>query len=548
VSLLRIILLYIKTIYFLKPVQIFNRLTRKFSSLYIVENRPYKIKNFPKLDWDVSNKKILQNNTFIFLNDKKSLNFPRDWNNPNYEKLWTYNLHYFDGLLCSSTEIFLKRDLIHQWIEDNKLLSGIGWEPYPISKRSVNWIKYLSSNIEEINEEITDSLVKQIRFLNNNIEYHILGNHILENARALIFAGLFFDGIEPKKWLTRGIKILRLQINEQILNDGAHFELSPMYHSIVLEILIDIYKLSSINNSDNDLKGLNSLLKINIIKMADWLQAMLHQDGEISYFNDAALGIALHPSAIFKELNSLINYKPREDRNGVTYLEDSGYIRISCKDSILIFDAAEIGASYQPGHGHADALSFELSVFGSRLIVNSGTSNYENSSRRHFERSTIAHSTLTINELNSSEVWSSFRVGARAKIKDIHIKNENDIQEIKASHNGYRKLERTLLHTREIKKIKNSLIVIDRVNNQIKYDLKSRFHLSPDININFLEGNNTGELITPDKKIILFTAYNCNIVIEDNLYAKGFGLLEGSSTICLKDFKQDESMISFNWQ
>ena len=44
----------------------------------------------------------------------------------------------------------------------------------------------------------------------------------------------------PKKWLKKGLKIYQQQVNEQILDDGAHFELSPMYHSIILEDMLDI--------------------------------------------------------------------------------------------------------------------------------------------------------------------------------------------------------------------------------------------------------------------------------------------------------------------
>ena len=56
-----------------------------------------------------------------------------------------------------------------------------------------------------------------------------------------------------------------------------------------------------------------------------------------------------------------------------------------------ILDVAEVGPSYQPGHAHADTLSFELSLYGQRVLVNSGTSQYGNDAERYRQRSTGAH-------------------------------------------------------------------------------------------------------------------------------------------------------------
>ena len=70
-----------------------------------------------------------------------------------------------------------------------------------------------------------------------------MGNHVFANAKALVYAGLFFDGIEANDWLAKGMKILVKECNEQILPDGGHFELSPMYHAIVLEDILDLINI-----------------------------------------------------------------------------------------------------------------------------------------------------------------------------------------------------------------------------------------------------------------------------------------------------------------
>lgn len=82
-------------------------------------------------------------------------------------------------------------ELIHNWIENNPPLKGNGWEPYPTSLRIVNWVKYILSN--NINDEnILRSLYIQAQVLSQMLEFHLFGNHLFANAKALIFAGVFF--------------------------------------------------------------------------------------------------------------------------------------------------------------------------------------------------------------------------------------------------------------------------------------------------------------------------------------------------------------------
>ena len=91
-----------------------------------------------------------------------------------------------------------------------------------------------------------------------------------------------------------------------------------------------------------------------------------------------------------------------------------GYVSIKKKNFNAILDVAEIGPSDLPGHAHADTLSFELSLFQKRIIVNSGSSEYGEGEIRQYERSTKAHNTVVVDDENSSEIWAGFRVARRA--------------------------------------------------------------------------------------------------------------------------------------
>ena len=132
-------------------------------------------------------------------------------------------------------------------------------------------------------------------------------------------------------------------------------------------------------------------------------------------------------------------YKGGESKT-CTHLQASGYIRVQRENMISIIDTASIGADYIPGHGHADALSFELSLFEHRVIVNSGISVYGNSVERQRQRGTDAHSTVVIDNKNSSEVWHGFRVARRAKVYDINIEYREEKVKLSACHDGYKRL------------------------------------------------------------------------------------------------------------
>src|SRR5690606_37317091 len=84
------------------------------------------------------------------------------------------------------------------------------------------------------------SLAVQVRWLRRCLEIHLLGNHLIANAKALVFAGLYFSGPEAHRWLATGLRILEREIAEQILPDGGQFERSTMYHALAYEDMLDL--------------------------------------------------------------------------------------------------------------------------------------------------------------------------------------------------------------------------------------------------------------------------------------------------------------------
>ncbi|WP_413889037.1 heparinase II/III family protein [Candidatus Aalborgicola defluviihabitans] len=140
-------------------------------------------------------------------------------------------------------------------------------------------------------EPCARSLVLQARWLHKRLEWHLLGNHLFANAKALVFAGLFFEGPEAQQWLTTGLRIIARELPEQVLSDGGNFERSPMYHAIFLEDLLDLVNAANVWTGQVDAALAESWRNV-AGSMLVWLQGMAHPDGKIALFNDAAFGVA----------------------------------------------------------------------------------------------------------------------------------------------------------------------------------------------------------------------------------------------------------------
>ncbi len=375
------------------------------------------------------------------------------WDSPLQDKLWRYNLHYFDDLNAAGQggRVGWHRELIARWIAENPPAKGTGWEPYPLSLRIVNWLKW-SFQGHELEKLWLDSLAVQTRWLAGRLEWHLLGNHLFANAKALVYSGLVFDGKESDEWLAKGLRIIQSELPEQVLVDGGHFERSPMYHAIFLEDLLDLLNAAFACPGQIPDAVVESW-KNTIGRMLVWQQAMLHPDGDISFFNDAAIGIApthAQLSSYAARLGVQVNdsLASIECHRRISHLADSGYIRMQDGAGVAILDVAPIGPDYLPGHAHADTLSFELSILGQRVIVNGGTSCYGTSPRRLRERQTCSHSTVEVDGESSSEVWSGFRVARRAYPFDLQVQEDSASLFVACSHDGYKRLPGQPIHRR----------------------------------------------------------------------------------------------------
>ncbi len=431
---------------------------------------------------------LISEDYFYFLNKFIYVKNKEDWNEPNLEKLYRYNLHYFDDLNAEkSTERYEWHIcLISKWISENQPGHGIGWESYPLSIRIVNWIKWAMSQ-PKLPDYFHESLVLQGRCLYNKIEHHILGNHLIANAKALIFLGCFYQGHEPELWIEKGARILQEELQEQILADGGHFERSPMYHSIILEDILDLYNIYNCYPEAFYFLNYNlkQVLEAVAKQMLIWLKAIVHPDGDIPLLNDAAFNVAGNPQELI-EYAYRLGIAVEKDSRSLIYLSDSGYIVVRSELMQIIVDVGRLGPDYQIGHGHCDTLSYELSFNGHRLITDTGVYSYQNKDMRDYCRSTSAHNTLKIDGYEQSEIWDLFRVARRAYPQGIEIKQNSDTVEISCEHTGYQRLKTPCQHIRQWIVNRDTVQIIDKVVGKGKHFIESYMHFAPEVKVNIL--------------------------------------------------------------
>lgn len=533
-----------RTARYLRPVQIYGRIW-----FHIVRPRP-NLSSAPSIRlmqgaWQQPAQRqaaMTEPQDFWFLNETGSLT-ANGWDDPKKSKLWRYNQHYFDDLNAKGApqRSDWHRGLIDDWLTANPPGFGTGWDPYPTSLRVVNWIKWAYAGNQLVISSV-ESMAVQARWIRKRLEYHLLGNHLLANAKALIFAGSFFTGKEASSWLKTGLNILEKEIPEQILTDGGQFERSTMYHALAVEDMLDLLNIlrkvitAPDEHSNRLLKSImRTIVEIEqrLPNMLRWLIAMRHPDGEIALFNDAAFDIA--PSC-----DELLQYADRLAVNPLSIepdtaiaLKDSGYVRLSNSAACVLFDAAPIGPDYLPGHAHADTLSLELSLFGQRLFVNSGTSEYGISEERHRQRSTAAHNTVEINGENSSEVWSGFRVARRAYPYSRRCETKAGHQEASAWHSGYQRFSPPVSVGRRITLTAEVLEIEDQIQGGFASAV-SRLYCHPDLAVSQLSPDTISLQLADGHKAQLSIDGDAQLSVEVATWHPEFGLVQKNQCIVIR--------------
>lgn len=508
---------YLRTVSYLKPQQIYYQFKYRLFGYRYSENEKYSTYrdsfniSIPILDEDERyvnrfNTEDILENQIELLHEKADWE-PAKWNFPDKTHLWNFNLHYFEYGIALAAKYKETKDeryyqklvsLYSDWHKacfKNK--GGDAWHPYTISLRLKNLL--IIGGIVQNKDWfgfVVDDVYKQYRFLINNQEKHLLGNHYFENLVTIYLCSIFFK----EEWIRQEFEHkLMEEIKEQILPDGMHYERSFMYHNLILEDLIRIWLVS-----EGDFKV---FLLAYIKRMTDCVYTF-EKEGRLPAFNDAAANVAKRKGQLIHTIEELAGYAPQKRQ-----LEDAGYYKLENESFSLIMDVGEFAPTYISGHGQCDALSIELYYKEFPILVNSGTYQYQTDKRAYF-RGTASHNTLKVVGVEQSECWGEHRTARR--IKNIYAEwNDHKIVGCIKDYQG-NKLKRQI-------ELKEKIVIMDKcLTPHINY-----WHIHPSNSIKQISGREI-EILIPSGEILSMKV-DKEFQDIDGWYSEEFGRIEENS-------------------
>ena len=462
-----------------------------------------------------------------------------NWHCEGFSPLFNYNLHYFEYLLPLAVQYTQTGDqacldLIERLVEDwtqtciapvladsaRRIPSELSdaWAAYTISLRVLNWLicmELLADKLSEASKtNIKQTVALQMAYLKNNLETRTLANHYFENLKTIVLVALLQgDQATERHFLPK----LLAEVAQQVLPDGRHYERSPMYHKIILEGLLRLaYVLKARKHP-----ALSDVLPF-IKQMVDALWFVEGQQNRTPLFNDAGDNVAKPAAALLDAAKAHFGIMPAP----VEQTQGPGYYRLLGLGGrlALLMDIDDMGPSYQLGHAHCDCLSFELTLDGTALFVNSGTGLYQGDLRGYF-RSTQAHNTAMLGEMQQAQCWGEHRV-ARG-YSDLSATRDNHILV------GTYKTWQGATHTRQLTLRDAVLEVKDSFDWPKDAVVTSYLRVAPGFELVLLEGQ-TYRVLLQDRAICDIRPLSCAVTLhrEGNLcaYAPEFGLLSQAST------------------
>ena len=452
--------------------------------------------------------------------------------------------------------------LAHEWDEDNPVAYSINWaSALEVALRAVHLACTLPF-LRELPERELRFLLGQIAiaaaFVRRNLEYSELrGNHYIGNLYGLLICGLLLRGIvgEAGEWVKFAAEEIQNEVLFQFAPDGVNFEGSVPYHRFSTEMCLFSFLamqragipfrkeaqehlqacllfLAAAMRPDGTLPLWGDNDDANALHLADppcelarralGVGAVLFRSGELKgaargLTRDARLLLGDGSQSIWDSIDALL-LQPRSFRKG-------GFLIASKDDSYLIFDVGGVGLRGRGGHGHNDALSFELWLNGTALIIDAGMPSYSGdvAARNHF-RSTGWHNTALVNgqeqaTLFKNDIW---RLGAEAEVYDIEESHQDEGFHFSAAHRGFERLPQPVGYRRQLWLAADTsrLEGVDRFTGRGRASVELPFHFDPKVK---LEQQGDKVLILQGKHGYVFSAATGMMAIRDSEISPAYG-------------------------
>ncbi len=335
------------------------------------------------------------------------------WRAKSATEDWLAGLHSFDWLrdlraVGGAAARRRSRDLVMDWLEHEDRWRPVSWRPDVLAQRLASWLTYaeylfpVEGGVDA--KPFLRSLARQSNHLCRVVGLLDPGVERLIALRGLVYAGVCMG--EQARRLPRWLDLLATEVNAQVATDGGHLTRSPAVQFAILRHLVDLRTLLRESGIETPQAIQNA-----IDRMAPMVRFFRHGDGGLALFNDTN-----------EEENWLIDVVlSRAEARGKPLDEAPhiGFQRMMVNRTLVLMDTGPVAPRGFDAQAHAGTLSFEMSVGRQRLIVNCGAYAGAREDWRKAQRTTAAHSTVTIDDLNSAEILSGKVIGVRPRLARV---------------------------------------------------------------------------------------------------------------------------------
>jgi uncharacterized heparinase superfamily protein len=414
----------------------------------------------------------------------------------SYSGMWRLKLHaltpvkwatlgYETATDCPSPVRRAIRTFITRWASETEIgqrqYLRRGWVPHAVSLRILSLARYytwLDAPDSEHRARIRRALYKNALFLRNHIEYDVGGNHLIENAAALVMAGVFFAD-QSQRWLQRGVRLFEETAHRQFLADGGHFERSPMYHTLVLQR--NLTAVDVLSSAD----ALSERVRTTATEAVRFLASLAPPDRRIPLLNDAAYDEFLTIPESLAYATAVGLSHPGADRYSA--MGASGYYWLGESDDQLLVDGGDVGPAHLPGHSHNDMLSTLLWIDGDHILTDTGAYNYVPDKTRARVRSVAAHNTVQVGTSEPIPIGGQYLMGRRCS-PESHVHRSDDIAHFTGWYEKGRIGRSVYSHRRDVVAGDSWWVIVDTVDGAPTERTRARLHFHPDVALESRDG------------------------------------------------------------
>jgi len=349
------------------------------------------------------------------------------------------------------------------------------WIPHAVSLRILHLSRYCAwldgQGLLSVRPFVIRYLYKNAAFLENHVEYGVGGNHLVENAIALLVAGTVFESAD--NWLTTGRRLLKETATTQFLQDGGHFERSPMYHLLVLRrflTAIDVLREAGLTPSRT--------VRTTAAEATAFVEALTPPNARMPLLNDAVFGETLTLTEA-RDYAAAVGVEGNATTNG---FGASGYYWLGSGTSRLLVDGGAVGPPHLPGHSHVDLLSVLLWVDGRQVLTDTGVHQYADDTFRQYARSIRAHNSVQVGDLEPIDIGGQYLMGRRTT-PIAEIRRDENWETFEGRYRSRSVRGPSYEHRRGIRTNGNWWLVADSVDGASGRARTSRLHFHPDVTL-----------------------------------------------------------------